>query len=520
MRTGTTDVLERKGGRLSSPNYQNSIPFNNHIKPEVSPYNSVRDDIRSRLKKHPSFKYWKAIHDQHLLLVLQNLHLAYQMSPDTYVAYSRNKNDYSKPDAGKAPFKVAYGAMMRVVDGLTDLGFVEGKKGFFYDVDTPGTPLLAYIARMRATPELSQLLPGAHEAKLRMAPKDKGLIVLRNAEKEDTPFTEDDETQRMRENLRTINSANQLHFIALCVLDEEFERVFKEMNGDRNCGQASTDMFFGHTDIYRVFSNSTFEEGGRFYGGWWENLPSDFRQFIRIDNYMVVELDYSCLHPTLLYLEDRLSVPDGDLYEVPGFPPEARKFLKAALNIIVNAKDRTAAKKAIRRMYTKQEQDTRKGKKKKKKELPPLPQGMTLDQIFDGFSTKHHPIMHHFFTAGGRRLQRIDSDIAEQVMLRLVGREIAILPLHDSFLVSRLHEDDLAATMDAVVSERYGKEIKIKMDPTAWGFIYDIGAEDEYDHNIERWEREPFGIMKGRFSEYNRQYTRFKESQGVYSLPG
>lgn len=484
--------------------YRNSIPFNSFIKPDSAPYGAFLDDLRLKLKALPSFKYWKTIHDLHLLLVLQNLHLAYQMGPETYVAYSRNKCDYSKPEDRRAPFKVAYGAMMRIVDGLTELGLVEGTKGIFYDSDRdPSNPSLAYLARMRAAGMLSDCFPGRCEANLRVASQEKELIILRDAEKKAIPFTEDDATRLMRENLHTINSVNQRHFIALCVLDEEFEKVYKEMNGNRNSGRASTDMFFGNADVYRVFSNSTFDQGGRFYGGWWENLPRDFRQFIRIDNHMAVELDYSCLHPTLLYLEDGLPVPDGDMYEVLGFPPEARGFLKAALNIIVNTKNRTAAQRAIRQAQRK--------KKKSKRPFPPLPQGMTLDEIFDGFSAKHHPIENHFFSTGGRRLQRIDSDIAERVMLRLVSRDIAVLPLHDSFLVSRLYADDLADAMDAVVSERYGREIKVKADATAWDFIYDIGIEDEYDWNIERWEREPLGLMSIRFQEYNRQYARYRE---------
>jgi len=433
--------------------YRNSIPFNTYIKPDPTPYATLLDDLRPKLKALPSFKYWKAIHDQHLLLVLQNLHLAHQMLPETYVAYSRNKNDYSKVDTRRAPFKVAYGATVRIVDGLTELGLVEGTKGIFYDADrNPSNPSLAYLARTRATAALAHSFPGGEEADLRVVHREKELITLRNEVKVAIPFTENEEIGLMRENLLTINTVNQRHFIALCVLDEEFRNVFKEMNRARNSGQASMDMFFRNTDVHRIFSNGTFAEGGRFYGGYWENLPKRFRPFIRIDNKMVVELDFSCLHPTLLYLEDGLLVPDGDMYEVPGFPTEARDFLKASLNIIVNAKKRTTATRAIR-------QEQRK-KKNTAKPFPPLPDGMTYDEIFDGFSVKHKAIEKHFFTTGGRRLQRIDSDIAEQVMLRLVKRDIAVLPLHDSFLVNRLYADVLAQTMDAVVSERYGKEIK------------------------------------------------------------
>jgi hypothetical protein len=483
--------------------YRNSVPFITYIKPDPIPYSALLGYLRIRLKALPNFKYWQKIHDQHLLLVLQNLHLVFQMSPETYVAYSRNKNDYSKADAGKAPFKVAYGATMRIIDGLTELGLVEGTKGIFYDdACDPTNPLLAFVARMRATPILSNNFPGAELANLRVVPPERKLIVLRDENNRDINFTETEEIHRMQANVDAINSVNRHHFIALCVLDEEFRNIYRRMNSDRYSGRASADMYFGNSDVRRIFCNSTFAEGGRFYGGWWENLPKEYRKFIRIDNRVIVELDYSCLHPTLLYLENGLPAPDGDMYEVPGFPPEARKFLKVSMNIMLNTISRDSAKKAIRK------------DQQKNPDYPPLPEGMTLDQIFDGFLDKHSTLRERFFKPVGTYLQRIDSDIAEAVMLELAGKDIPVLPLHDSFLVSRLHKDDLAAAMEEVVSQRYGKQIKVKPDDTAWDLTYDIGVEDEYFHDIEVYESEAITVLNQSFLEYNRQYTKFRGGAG------
>jgi hypothetical protein len=51
-----------------------------------------------------------------------------------------------------------------------------------------------------------------------------------------------------------------------------------------------------------VFNNGSFNEGGRFYGGWWQNFPSDYRQFITINGHTTWEYDYSSLHPAMLDL--------------------------------------------------------------------------------------------------------------------------------------------------------------------------------------------------------------------------
>jgi hypothetical protein len=476
--------------------YRNSVPFNAYIKTDAVEYSPLINALRDRLNCQESFKSWRSIHDKHLLLILHNLHLAYQMSPDTYVAYSRNKNDYSTEEARKAPFKLSYGATIRIVDGLTALEMIEGTKGIYYDdKDDPDNPLLAFVARMRATLALVEAFPEADVAPLRLVPREKELIVLHDEKKQSIPFTDNDEISRMRENVGIINAMNQDHFVALCVLDEEFENIFRRMNSDRYGGRATSDMYFGHSSVRRIFCNSTFEDGGRFYGGWWENLPKEYRKYIRIDNKMVVELDYSCLHPTLLYLEDGIAVPEGDMYDVPGFPPEARSYLKKSMNIILNAKGETSAIKAIR------------SEQRKDASYPPLPEGMTIKEILGGFKHKHEAISRHFYTTAGRRLQRIDSDIAEAVMLELVAQGIPVLPLHDSFLVSRIHKDELETIMNGIVSKRYGIPIKVKADETAWDTIFDIGLEDEYSHDIDTYEREAINHYP-LFTIYNRQLQR------------
>ena len=41
-----------------------------------------------------------------------------------------------------------------------------------------------------------------------------------------------------------------------------------------------------------MFNNSSFDEGGRFYGGWWQRIDGKIRKDIRINKIATVEIDY------------------------------------------------------------------------------------------------------------------------------------------------------------------------------------------------------------------------------------
>ena len=53
--------------------------------------------------------------------------------------------------------------------------------------------------------------------------------------------------------------------------------------------------------LRRVFGHGSFERGGRFYGGWWQNIPSAYRSVITINGKRNIEMDFSQFHPNILY---------------------------------------------------------------------------------------------------------------------------------------------------------------------------------------------------------------------------
>jgi hypothetical protein len=97
--------------------------------------------------------------------------------------------------------------------------------------------------------------------------------------------------------------------------------------------------------------------------------------------------------------------------------------VKVALNTLVNAETRSAAIKSVAREI---------GGSSGYKEAKRL-----ICQI----EANHQPIAPFFGTGAGLRLMRRDSDMAEQIELRLLAQGVIALPLHDSFIIPQSTRD-------------------------------------------------------------------------------
>ena len=104
----------------------------------------------------------------------------------------------------------------------------------------------------------------------------------------------------------------------------------------RDQGIYLEETLYSRRTVYRVFNNSTFDDGGRFYGPWWQSIPSKLRSLITINGKDTVELDYSSIHPRMLYAYLRIECPD-DPYDV-GLDPKHRDIVKKPFNTLINAR--------------------------------------------------------------------------------------------------------------------------------------------------------------------------------------
>ena len=266
------------------------------------------------------------------------------------------------------------------------------------------------------------------------------------------PYDDNPSINRMRSNLNAINNCLLRHWSDLYLSDRDWERLQDSLLNDSK--HEYSPIKLNRQTIRRIFNSTSFDIGGRFYGGWWQNIPSAYRGLITIDGRRTVEFDYGRLHPTILYAKRGLKLA-SDAYDI-GIGAEHRDVVKQLFNAMVQMKE---------------PQD------RPPRDVKFSQTGKTWKQLRDLIIEKHEPIKDCFFCGMGNQLQFEDSKIAEQVMLSFIKEDISILPVHDSFLVQVGYQARLIDTMSDAFQAAYG--VAIDVSDSAKFMPMDFQVSDE-----------------------------------------
>ncbi len=362
--------------------------------------------------------------------------------PSVPLIVPRTKNKFSK--SARQPLPFGFHVTMRIVRALEDLGWVTVAIG---DVHrgisriSPTGPLFEHC--MRLSVQWVER-PGRAPDRLIVMSDGKRSIL-------------DDEDVRVpvwRTHLRQINHFLGRQCVYLRVTDRQLVLFANEIaahsaakamdSAGRRGGRRSPKVVgFARVGLHRTFSGA-FDLGGRFYGPWWQNLPSRLRPYIWINQWQGVEVDYSGMAIRCLYADEGLVVPDSDPYDIGLGYVDAddprREVVKEYLNAVINDKRgqyRPDAGKLALIGLTKKELDAR-------------------------LRSLHAGIAHRFHSDAGLRMQFVDAQIAEGVMLNLMERGIVVLPIHDSFIVQAPYVEELKAEMERVFRQVTGRGSRLK----------------------------------------------------------
>jgi hypothetical protein len=405
----------------------------------LSLVDSVLDEVITHIKHrdNPKRIHTDKYRDS-LSLALLNLYSVYQANSKRYIAYSRNPGGFQRTRYKR--HNIGYDVFIKkVINSLDELGYIESHLGF-HDKDFG----IGMNSRMKANLSLIELFD-EHTLAPVMVQREaveeviilKSVSILEDNKKDKyvVDYEDTEQTNQIRGNLQTINALLDSRWIDLNVSDEAYEKIAEETERKKN----RSDIDFTRKKLKRVFNNNSFEDGGRFYHGWWQEIPKEYRKHITIDGKITVEVDYSSIHFRILYAEQGIDIKGDDPYIIEGYE-DRRRLIKIALNIMLNAETKKSSINAIH------------SKLKVSKD--------TAIDIYKRLEAEHPKIKQYFGSGKGVKLQYIDSQIAEKVMLNLARDNIVCLPVHDSFIVRLSHQIDLHEEMDKAFKEIAGVDAR------------------------------------------------------------
>jgi hypothetical protein len=197
--------------------------------------------------------------------------------------------------------------------------------------------------------------------------------------------------------------------------------------------------------LRRYFNNSSFKEGGRLFGGFWQDLKKDDRlDGLTINGQSVVELDYSQMGPRLLYGRIKATPPMKDCYDVPGLEGYREGVKKVMASLLFD-------------------EGPRKQKPRGSGKL--LPKRLTINEIVRLIAEAHPKLEKFFGTGMGHQLQFTESEILVGVLTHLGKAGVVALPCHDAIIVVEEDEEAAKRVMERVYKEKTGLRAIITRHP-------------------------------------------------------
>jgi hypothetical protein len=407
----------------------NARPLDVHTWSDYPEVNLFVDDIYSSLS---SVEGNERINKKLLKVLLLDLYVAWCADPELKLMFSRDNNAYK---AKSRYNEINIGKKIRdIVDLLVLNKIIHEKKGFNDRINGIGFqsriwPTTALIKQFKDA-RFSQFRTNNHE--------DTEVIVLRDEDKSDvedyieTPFI-----NRSRKLLQAYNKLLSQTHIDISDLEKP---VIEIGNGKKKMKLQITQK---DKLVRRIFNNSRWDQGGRFYGGWWQRCPKEHREKIEFDGIRGLEVDFSGMHIVILYAQEGINywADIGDdpysVEQIEGIDPkiDLRAACKLLLLTAINADSPQKAFQAFR-------QQSESGSLEKKLT------NAQLGKVLDALSTKHKPIAHKLASGAGIDLMFVDSKITEILIDRFTYHyKCPILTIHDSYIVPFGYDRRLAEEM-------------------------------------------------------------------------
>ena len=399
-------------------------------------------------------------------VLVANLYDAYKYSPERYVYLSMDEN---KLKAGSIYNRnnIGYDSLLKCIRWLVAEKYMTKSKPYYNRKYKDG-----YLTRLRSLEKLISLLEGkygVHEDMLFVRDQEVLIVKDNRVDKEITFKGKDGVTRKREIKIKRLwdYSDKKVGHKVRAAMRGKVERYNKllmntyidiDPTGYVPKAKAKETIYvdLARKFVRRIFNRRMFTKGGRFYGGWWQGIPSGLRKHIIINGHPVVEIDFSGMHIHILYHMKGLKLRDLGLipyiYTKHDDPSNVRPYIKRIMLTAINCDKPKKCLRAVRRdiklnpeNYPEQPESKKLGKLLRK----------LRDQVI-----KYHSHISEYLNSGiGLKAQFIDSEIANEVISNLTKDNIPVLCVHDSFICMNIHKDRLLDEMKSAYIKIVNREI-------------------------------------------------------------
>lgn len=373
--------------------------------------------------------------------------------------------------------------IIHIVNRLNEIGFLDIAKGSYSGPWAKGNR----TTRIRASEALRAIFSGVKIVRddIQRVENEECIILKDGTEFGDGTklheYEDTDATNLMRRELQAYNLLLANTFIDIPSL--ETATVQRAVTAGKDTGKTVTQWLDHHHHFMRrIFSRGSWDLNGRFYGGWWQLIPSHLRKEIYINDTPTVEVDFKGLHISILSAEKDVII-EGDPYTldrglIPGVPEELqRSMVKQLVLTALNARDRRSAFQSFRDGFP-------------ASHVGKVMTNVELDRVLDGFVTKHPHLAELVCADQGIRLMNVDARIAEMIHRFFTRRGIPVLSVHDSFIVDYTHVKELRGAMRAASNAVVGRVLEVSHSGLGLDEMIDH-RDDEATSDFITWRQAP-----------------------------
>ena len=442
--------------------------YSNHAEVEAFVNHIYKTHFKSDFEKQFKKNKKKINHENrksHLKLVLLDLFIAWFNDPDLNISVPMSKNSYSNSkisSRGKPRYNelLIKDTVLPIVRRLQDIGFIGFKKGWM-----DATTQQAHLSRIWVQPKLITLFKAVrfHEFDISYSEK-REVIILKDKKRKEIPYEDKPPIAEMRQLIKKYNNLIHQTFIDIPDIDKPEvilpKRSTKKFIETTRIRITQSDKF-----VERVFSNASWDTGGKLIGGWWQKVHSDIRKKIWINNEPTLEIDCSAIHAILAYAEK-------------GIYPESNKFHDPYDIILPSIDNNDASVKSI------DPSDTRTLVKQlflkslaaaseieafqkftnewdyKKYPYKGVFKHKYLQGLLHNMKLAHPEITDMFCSGFGSKLIKKSNQIMEHIIESFLSKNVPILVINDGFLVPISEKEYfkklLDLTLDKIINKTDG----------------------------------------------------------------